>query len=163
VRWLINERGHRRLAIICADRDFVATKHRLAAFEKAIADAELELPDKFVVTGEWTVETGQRGIERLLSLPEPPTAVFGASDVIAIGALEAALAMGPARPRRVAIVGFDDIPEAMSVRPRLTTVAQHPAVMGEMATALFERILGEADAERRVFEVPYRIMLRESA
>ena len=99
-----------------------------------------------------------------MSLPEPPTAVFGASDLIAIGALEAALEMGKRVPDDVAIVGFDDIPEAVWVRPRLTTVAQYPAVMGEqLAEALFERILGEADAERRVFEVPYRIMLRESA
>ncbi len=164
VRWLIHERGHRRLAIICADRDFVATKHRLAGFESALADADLELPDDYIVTGDWTVETGKRGIDRLLSLPAPPTAVFGASDTIAIGALEAALAMGRRVPEDVAIVGFDDIPEAEWVRPRLTTVAQYPAVMGEqLATALFERILGEVDAERRVFEVPYQIMVRESA
>ncbi len=164
VRWLIHERGHRRLAIICADRYFVATMHRLAAFERALSDAGLELPEDYVVTGDWTVETGKRGIQHLLSLPEPPTAVFGASDTIAIGALEQALAMGLRVPDDVAIVGFDDIPEAEWVRPRLTTVAQYPAVMGEqLATALFERILGEADAGRRIFEVPYKIMVRESA
>jgi DNA-binding LacI/PurR family transcriptional regulator len=116
------------------------------------------------VAGDWTVETGQRGIRQLLALPAPPTAVFAASDTLAIGALEAAEALGRHVPNDVAIVGFDDIPEAQWVRPRLTTVAQYPAVMGEqLAVALFERILGDATAVRRVFEVPYRLMIRESA
>ena len=164
VRWLVEERGHRRLAMICANRDFIVTQHRLAAFERALGDSGLDLPADYVFEGEWTVETGQRGIERLLSLPKPPTAVFAASDTIAIGALEAAEAMGRRVPEDVAIVGFDDIPEARWVRPRLTTVAQYPAVMGErLATALFDRILVNPDAERRVFEVPYKIVVRESA
>lgn len=164
VRWLVQERGHRRLGMICANRDFIVTQHRLAGFERALADSGIDLPADYVFDGNWTVETGQRGIEHLLALPEPPTAVFAASDTIAIGALEAAEAMGRRVPDDVAIVGFDDIPEARWVRPRLTTVAQYPAVMGErLANALFDRILGNADAERRVFEVPYEIVVRESA
>jgi DNA-binding LacI/PurR family transcriptional regulator len=164
VRWLIQERGHRRLGMICADPDFVVTQHRLAAYRQALAEAGLDAPDEYVVAGDWTVETGQRGIEQLLALPTPPTAVFAASDTIAIGALEAAEALGRRVPGDVAIVGFDDIPEAQWVRPRLTTVAQYPALMGEqLAVALFERILGDAAAERRVFEVPSRLVIRESA
>ena len=164
VRWLIQERGHRRLGMICADRDFVVTQHRVAAFQQALAEAGLDAPPEYVVAGDWTVETGQRGIQELLALPMPPTAVFAASDTLAIGALEAAEALGRHVPGDVAIVGFDDIPEAQWVRPRLTTVAQYPAVMGEkLAAALFDRILGDANAARRVFEVPYRLMIRESA
>jgi DNA-binding LacI/PurR family transcriptional regulator len=164
VRWLIRERGHRRLGMICADPDFVVTQHRVAAYRQALAEAGLDAPPEYVVAGDWTVETGQRGIRQLLALPTPPTAVFAASDTLAIGALEAAEALGRRVPNDVAIVGFDDIPEAQWVRPRLTTVAQYPAVMGEqLAVALFERILGDAKAVRRVFEVPYRIMIRESA
>jgi DNA-binding LacI/PurR family transcriptional regulator len=65
-----------------------------------------------------------------------------------------------------AIVGFDDIPEAHWVRPRLTTVAQHPGEMGRLlATALFDRIErdGASDPGRRVFEVPCQFVERESA
>jgi DNA-binding LacI/PurR family transcriptional regulator len=164
VRWLIDERGHRRLGMICADPDFVVTQHRVAAFRQALAEAGLDAPPEYVFAGDWTVETGQRGIQQLLALPLPPTAVFAASDTLAIGALEAAEALGRRVPEDIAIVGFDDIPEAQWVRPRLTTVAQYPAMMGEqLATALFERILGDAAAERRVFEVPFRLMIRDSA
>ena len=150
--------------MICANPEFTVTKHRLAAFHRALDEAGLAAPDECVVAGDWTVETGQRGIRELLSLAEPPTAVFAASDTIAIGAMEAAESMGRRIPDDVAIVGFDDIPEAQWVRPRLTTVAQYPGEMGErLATALFERIDGKEDIERRVFEVPCRFIERESA
>jgi DNA-binding LacI/PurR family transcriptional regulator len=164
VRWLIRERGHQRLAMICADLEFAVTKHRLAAFRRALTEAGLDAPDEYVVAGDWSVATGQRGIRQLLALPDPPTAIFAASDTIAIGALEAAEELGCRVPQDMAIVGFDDIPEAQWVRPRLTTVAQYPAEMGRnLANALFERITGDPDIERRVFEVPCRFIERESA
>jgi len=67
-------------------------------------------------------------------------------------------------PDDVAIVGFDDIPEAQWVRPRLTTVAQNPSEMGRLlAMALFERIESNPLHERQVFEVPCRFIERETA
>lgn len=164
VRWLVHVRGHRRLAMICADPSYPVTVRRLTAFREAMAEAGLEVPPDSIVSGDWSVETGMRGIRALMALPERPTAVFAASDTIAIGALEAAEEMNLAIPGDVAIVGFDDIPEAQWVRPRLTTVAQYPAEMGRrLANALFERIDGGAGLERRVFQVPCRLIERESA
>jgi len=164
VRWLIDARGHRRVAMICADLAFPVTIRRLTAFREAMREAGLELPPEYVVAGDWTVETGIRSMKQLMSLPERPTAVFAASDTIAIGALEAAEAMDLRIPSDVAIVGFDDIPEAQWVRPRLTTVAQYPAEMGRrLANALFDRIDGGINLDRRVFQVPCRLIERESA
>jgi LacI family transcriptional regulator len=166
VRWLIRERGHQRIAMICADMRFPVTVRRLDAFHRAMSDAGLDVPPEFVVEGDWSVETGQRGIRELMALSSRPTAVFAASDTIAIGALEAAEEAGLRVPEDIAIVGFDDIPEAQRVRPRLTTIAQHPGEMGRLlATALFDRIEREAahDLGRRVFEVPCQFVERESA
>ena len=164
VRWLIHARGHRRVAIICADLSFPVTIRRLTAFREAMEEAGLDVPSEYIVAGDWTVETGGRAIRQLMALQEPPTAVFAASDTIAIGALEAAEEMELRIPQDVAIVGFDDIPEAQWVRPKLTTVAQYPAEMGRnLANALFDRIDDGADLERRVFEVPCRLIERESA
>jgi DNA-binding LacI/PurR family transcriptional regulator len=90
--------------------------------------------------------------------------VFAASDTIAIGALEAAEEMSYRVPKDIAIIGFDDIPEAQWVRPRLTTVAQYPGEMGRLlAQMLFERIDGDGNSPRQVFEVPCRFIERESA
>ena len=165
VDWLIRERGHQRIAMICADRRFPVTQRRLDSFQRAMAAAGLDVPDEYVVEGDWSVASGQRGLRRLMALDEAPTAVFAASDTIAIGALEMAQELGLDVPGDIAIVGFDDIPEARWVRPRLTTVAQFPADMGQLlATALFQRIeTGEAAPERQVFEVACRFVQRDSA
>lgn len=162
--WLIHQRGHRRIAMIHARRTFPATIRRHAAYHRALEEAGLPTPPEYVVEGDWTVETGQRGIRSLLQLPEPPTAVFAANDEIAIGALETAEAMGYHVPDDIAIVGFDDIPEAQWVRPKLTTIAQDSGEIGRLlAQALFERIANGCDGPRQIFELPCRFIERESA
>ncbi|HBY08583.1 MAG TPA: hypothetical protein DEH22_12655 [Chloroflexi bacterium] len=163
VRWLIEQRGHKRIAMICASHDFPVIIRRYSAYRQAMEDAGLPVPENYVVEGDWSVESGRRAIVSLLKLPEPPTAVFAAADTIAIGALEAAEEMNYRVPEDIAILGFDDVPAASWVRPRLTTVAQNPAEMGTiLAKALFERILGEYSGPARRFEITLRFIERES-
>jgi LacI family transcriptional regulator len=164
IRWLIEQRGHRRIAMIGGNHEFPVIVRRRGAFCKAMTDAGLSVPDEYVIEGEWSVEGGRRAITVLLALPQPPTAVFAASDTLAIGALEAAEDMNYRVPEDVAIIGFDDIPAASWVRPRLSTVAQYPGEMGALlAKALFQRIQGEYNGSSRRFEVPCRFIERESA
>lgn len=164
VAWLIKARGHQRIAMVCADLTFPVTVGRVDAFRRALADAGLSVAPDYIVTGDWTFETGQRALRELMALPEPPTAIFAASDTIAIGALEEAESMHLRVPDDVAIVGFDDIPEAQWVRPKLTTVAQDPSEMGRLlAQAVFERIEAGPTRERQVFEIPCRFIERETA
>jgi DNA-binding LacI/PurR family transcriptional regulator len=163
IHWLIEQRGHKRIAMIGGNHNFPVIIRRNGAYRKAMADAGLSVPDEYVIEGEWSTEGGRRAITTLLELPEPPTAVFAASDTLAIGALEAALEKNYRVPEDLAIIGFDDIPAASWVRPRLTTVAQYPGEMGTiLAKALFERILGEYSGPSRRFEVPCRRIERES-
>jgi len=163
VRWLIEERGHQRIAMICADHNYPVIIRRYGAYRRAMEDAGLPVPDEYVVEGDWSGESGRDAITSLLNLPEPPTAVFAAADTIAIGALEAAEEKNYRVPEDIAILGFDDIPAASWVRPRLTTVAQDPASMGTfLAQALFERILGEYNGPARRFEIPLRFIERDS-
>jgi DNA-binding LacI/PurR family transcriptional regulator len=164
VRWLIEQRGHQRIAMICANPNFPVIKRRHGGFQRAMEEAGLQIPEAYVVCGDWSFEHGQRAIRSLLQLPVPPTAVFAANDTLAIGALEAVEEMNYRVPDDIAIIGFDDIPEAQWVRPRLTTIAQYPGEMGQkLAQALFERIDGERDSPRRVFEVSCQFVERESA
>ena len=164
VSWLIEQRGHQRIAMICANRNFPVIVRRYSAFRKAMEDAGLPVPAEYVVEGDWSPESGGRAIRSLLTLPNPPTAVFAASDTIAIGALAAAEDMNYRVPEDIAILGFDDIPAAAWVRPQLSTVAQYPAQMGTLlANALFERISGEYNGPSRRFEVPCRFFERGSA
>lgn len=164
IHWLIEQRGHQRIAMICADHKFPVIMRRYGAYRRAMEDAGLSVPDEYVVEGDWSPESGRRAIESLLALPEPPTAVFAASDTIAMGALAAAEDMNYRVPEDIAIIGFDDIPASSWVRPQLSTVAQYPAEMGTLlAKALFERIQGEYSGPSRRFEVPCRFLERASA
>lgn len=164
VRWLIEKRGHQRIAMICANHEFPVIKRRYGAFQQAMKDSGLSVPAEYVIEGDWSTESGSRAISVLLALPTPPTAVFAACDTIAIGALDAAEKMNYRVPEDIAIIGFDDIPAASWVRPQLSTVAQYPGEMGNLlAKALFERITGEYDGPSRRFEVPFRFFERASA
>jgi LacI family transcriptional regulator len=164
VRWLIEQRGHQRIGMICASHQYSVTIRRHGAFQQAMKDVGLTVPAEYVVEGDWSVEHGRRAIKSLLALPHPPTAIFAASDTIAIGALAAAEDMNYRVPEDIAIIGFDDIPASSWVRPQLSTVAQYPSEMGTLlAKALFERIQGEYSGPSRRFEVPCRFLERASA
>lgn len=164
VRWLIEQRGHQRIGMICASHRYSVTIRRHGAFQQAMKDAGLTVPTEYVVEGDWSVEHGRRAIEALFALPAPPTAIFAASDTLAIGALAAAEDMNYRVPEDIAIIGFDDIPAASWVRPQLSTVAQFPAEMGTLlAKALFERIQGDYNGPGRRYEVPCQFHERASA
>lgn len=164
VRWLIEQRGHRRVAMLHSSLKYPVTIRRQGAFRQAMQDAGLSVPPEYIVEGDWSVEFGRRAIAGLMKLPEPPTAIFAAADTIAVGALEMAEEMNYRVPEDVAIIGFDDIPASSWVRPRLSTVAQYPGEMGTLlAKSLFQRILGEYSGPGRRYEVPCHFIERESA
>jgi len=164
ITWLIEQRGHRRIGFIGVTGAFAAGVRRRTAFCAALAAADLPHFPELFAEGDWSSASGEAAMRTFLALPVPPTAVFAVNDLMAIGAMEAVLAARLRIPEDIAIMGFDDIPPATWVRPRLTTIAQHPADMGRvMAEALFERIAGEYSGPGRCFEVPCQLVLRESA
>jgi LacI family transcriptional regulator len=96
----------------------------------------------------------------LLSLPDPPTAIFTGQNLITIGAARALRQLG--LEHRVALVGFDDIDLADAINPGLTVVAQEPSELGRAAaTLLFARIAGDDSPPRLVTE-PTRLIVRGS-
>lgn len=166
VTWLIEERHHRRIGFIAAPHQFAVSQRRLAGYRQAMKQADLEARPAFIREGDWTIEGGYRAMMALLHLPESerPTAVFACNDLMAIGALSAAQEVGVRVPEDVALVGFDNIPETTRTFPKLTTVAQYPVDLGrQLATALFERIEGVEAGPGRRFEIPCKLIIRESA
>ena len=109
IHWLIAERGHKRIAMIHASLKFPVTIRQRDAFRLTMSDAGLHIPDAYMMLRDWSIEAGRNAIAELMALPEPHTAVFCASDTIAIGALEAALEMNYRIPEDIAIIGFDEL------------------------------------------------------
>lgn len=163
VTWLHKTKRHSRIGFIGVTERFSAAARRRKAYEQALYKSGLDLYPEYEQLGDWSPESGNQSMQRLLALPTPPTAVFVCNDMMAIGALEAVQQKGLRVPEDISIVGFDDIPAASWVRPRLSTVAQYPYEMGKcLAEVLFQRIQGEYSGPSHRFEVPCRFIERES-
>lgn len=165
VTWLHKRKAHSRIGFIGVVGPSTAGERRRESYEQALLHAGLDMRADYKQFGYWSSpESGYHAMQQLLALPTPPTAVVVGNDLMAIGAMDAVQQAGLCIPGDIAVVGFDDIPAASWVRPRLTTVAQYPKEMGtHLAQALFERIFGEYSGPARRFEVPCRFIERESA
>lgn len=116
--------GHRDIACITnAPLAYTASRDRLEGYRQALEAAGIPYREELVRTGDFTDESGAAAIRDILEKVRPrPTAVFAASDVVALGVMSAIHAEGLRIPDDIALVGFDDIPLSEYVNPRLTTV-----------------------------------------
>jgi LacI family transcriptional regulator len=156
------ELGHRRIGAITGVPDWVATEKRLQGYRASLAGAGV-LPDPdLIVAGDWEIGGGVAAAERLLSLPEPPTAIFAFNDNMAVGALRVARARGLRVPEELSVVGFDDVELANVVVPTLTTIRQPLTELGRMAVDRLVRLLDGQRFETLNVELGTRLVVRES-
>jgi DNA-binding LacI/PurR family transcriptional regulator len=136
--------GHSRIGLITnAPLSYTSSQDRLTGYRQALQEAELPFEDELVRYGEFSPESGRRAMESLLALPTPPSAVFVASDVVALGAMAAVRERGMRIPQDVALVGFDDIFLAAYVSPPLTTVRLPAYGLGWAAGDMLIRFINE--------------------
>jgi LacI family transcriptional regulator len=156
------ELGHKRIATITGLIETAPARDRLRGYREEIQRQGLAYRDDYVVYGDYYVESGAAGMAGLLELPEPPTAVFAASDLMAAGAAGAASRAGLNVPDDIALVGFDDIFLAGLTDPPLTTLRQDKpglgAAAGEALVALME---GDGDAQAAA-TLPVELVVRGS-
>jgi DNA-binding LacI/PurR family transcriptional regulator len=164
--------GHTRIAAIGAqDNPAANTAHlRLAGFRQALGAAGLPPADERLtpLVDSYHRADGAAAMRGLLALAEPPQAVFCFNDLLALGALRAALAAGLRVPGDIAIAGFDDIEDGRYSTPTLTTIAPDKERIGHLAVELLDaRISGGGRASRvpegnHEIEVGYTLLARES-
>jgi LacI family transcriptional regulator len=116
------ERGHRRIAYIGAPAIFTLQADRFAGYQQGLSDAGILFDESLVAEGDLTRAGGYQATLRLLELPHPPTAIIGANDLTAVGALRAAHERGLVVGRDLAIAGYDGIEDAEHSQPPLTTL-----------------------------------------
>ena len=153
--------GHSRIGCITnAPLAYTAAAERLAGYRDALDGAEIPYDDRLVVEGSFDAASGHRAMAELLSRADP-TAVFVASDVVAIGALRGLRDAGLRVPLDVSVVGFDDIPLAEHLDPPLTTVRLPARGLGQAAGQLLvERVAGRPVARRTL--LPTQLVIRDS-
>ncbi|MDQ5811949.1 MAG: substrate-binding domain-containing protein, partial [Actinomycetota bacterium] len=154
-------RGHTRIGMIAGQSG--PRQARVRGYRAALAAHGLPLDESLIRDGDFSEDGGYRAMQSLLDRPHPPTAVFAANDVMAMGALVSIREAGLEVPEDIAVVGFDDIPVARLITPRLTTVAQFQENLGvRAAEMLLERLDGTIPEHGRSEEMPYELVVRES-
>lgn len=154
--------GHRRIATIAGPQQMNAAIDRYNGYKQALLEAYMPIQPELVVYGDYSQESGYTTMNRLLGLDAPPTAVFAANDMMAIGALRAIHEAELAVPGDIALVGFDDVPMAAFANPPLSTVRQPIAEMGAMATSLLIDQLEGISAPNAYVRVPTQLVVRQS-
>ncbi|NEM90933.1 substrate-binding domain-containing protein [Galbitalea soli] len=158
--------GHRAIGHIGGDpeseTDFHVPSYRRTGYQLALEAAGVPIDPALDLNADFTIQGGYAAARRLLSTPVRPSAIFAASDEMAIGAILAARDLGLRLPDELAVIGVDDHPLAAFFG--LSTVAQHPAEQGAQAVEiLIEELLRTGD-EPSAFDTPieFRLIVRES-
>jgi DNA-binding LacI/PurR family transcriptional regulator len=158
--------GHRRIGHVGGQENSPSTPPRRAGYLRGLAENGLPLQSELIVEGEYTQDWGYEGMWKLLTLPDPPTAVFAGGDGIALGIYRACAEAGVSIPSEMSVVGFDNAPFVQHLNPGLTTV-HHPLIeIGAQATTVLLNALdGESSDNPRSAEqivLPTELIVRES-
>lgn len=135
--------GHRDIAFIAGPPSSPISVDREQGYRLALQKAKIPARAALTVAGDFSIESGERAIELLLSQGKPFTAVFCSNDEMAIGALRALASHGLRVPEDVSVVGFDDIRFARYTSPPLTTVAQPKNALGREAMSMLLELLND--------------------
>lgn len=155
--------GHRRIAHMGGTISQTSAQTRRDSFLKTMAEAGLEVPADYVTETGYESHRAPSHVEHLLSLPEPPTAIFAANDFIAWRAADRAEELGFPVPEALSIVGYDNSMVAEYMRRPLTTIHQPVAEIGRLAAELLIRRIAGETVEARTHVMSPELVIRTSA
>jgi DNA-binding LacI/PurR family transcriptional regulator len=159
---LIQQHGFQRIGFICGPAYRAHSGERLRGYQRALQNANIPFRTELTAQGDFDEASGYTATHQLLSLPEPPQAIFASNDQMAIGALAAANQRGLSVPDDLAVVGFDDIPAAQYLHPPLTTVNLSIYDQGETAIKLLMQVIAEPDQPPQIITIATSLVIRRS-
>lgn len=162
------EQGHRNIGMITGPMDWMVSRHRFRGWKAALETAVLPAADHQVVEGDWSCLSGEVGLKQLLKQFPDMDAVFISNDRMALGAMRAAKELGIDIPSDLALVGYDDAPEAGFFAPPLTTIRQDLKNPSFFAVDLVDKMITEVTQEEKTIKprthlFPPQLIVRESS
>jgi LacI family transcriptional regulator len=154
--------GHRRIGLVNGLPSFEATHLRLEGYRQALQAFGAPYDPALVRWGEWTQLSAYSLTHELMGMPDPPTALFAASDLLAIGVADALHELRLRIPEEVSLVGFDNRFFSANQRPPLTTVALPLYEMGKLAGELIMASIFAEESQAKIHYVPCTLVERQS-
>lgn len=156
------ELGHRRIAYLAGVPGQDVNELRLAGYREGLGAFSLAYREDYVVDGDYSYDSGFQGMNRLMELDEPPTAVICTSDMAAFGAIRAIEARGFTVPGDISVVGFDNIFETELFKPGLTTINQNIHAIGVKSIEELIAMIKDPKYPPPVVTEPSSLVIRES-
>jgi LacI family transcriptional regulator len=153
--------GHRRVAIVNGHLGHPSARERLDGYRRTRGELGLDQDEALAMSGEFTLEGGREAVRRFMKSPQPPTAIFCASDLMACGVLQGLHEMSLRVPDDVSVIGFDDL-EAGFTSPPLTTLRVDMEGLGAMAARRLLDLIQDEDLPTMKLVAPAKLVERES-
>lgn len=160
VNYLI-QMGHENIAFINGKKTAQVSIEREKGYRRAMANNNLEVKDNVVIYSDYDLNWAFNSAMQLLQTQHDVTGIFCASDIIALGVYEACIKLELKIPDDISIVGFDGIPTAKYISPKLTTVQQDMYKMGQIAAEHLREVIYK-NKRADIIYVPYNLEIRDS-
>ena len=154
--------GHKRIAHITGPMNVILSRDRLKGYKQTMKTYGSEIDPLLINEGDFYYKTGYDLMLKLMSIDNPPTAIFAANDEMAIGAIKAIQSQGLKVPEDIAIVGFDNIKMSAFFSPSLTTISQPTYKIGEKAMNLLLNLFRGKKLKKNQFVLDTKLIVRES-
>jgi LacI family transcriptional regulator len=157
------EKGHTRIAMVVGPfHEPINKEKKLVGYKKALEAAGIPFDEDLIVEGDYTYDSGIEAFEKLVELPNKPTAIFVGSDEMAVGVVHGAQDKGFSVPQDFEVISSDNTRISLMVRPQLTTIIQPLYDIGAVAMRLLTKYMNKEKVSEHTVVLPHRIELRSS-
>ncbi|GAA0484525.1 catabolite control protein A [Salinibacillus aidingensis] len=156
------ENGNRSIGFVSGPLDTAMNNQKMEGYKRALQKGGLEVDEDLIFRGDYTYQSGHDGFTKLIEQDKQPSAVFVASDEMALGVVHGAQDKGFKVPDDIEVVGFDNTRLATMVRPTLSTVIQPMYDIGAVSMRLLTKFMNEETVDEQNVILPHRLIERNS-
>ena len=157
--------GHRRIAIVSSENEYISTSLRLKGYRDTLEKHGIAAREDYIryASRDYSFKSGKKQAKELLGVTPRPTAIFCISDTLALGAITVAKEMGYRVPEDVTVIGFDDVEHTTMFHPYITTVAQPCYELGRQSAYLLYAQMTQGKETSHQLILEHHLIVRESS